>query len=65
MLGVLILHEDSEYQAVDDAAVSSLTLLLTSCVPSFDANKIISRDPVVGSEACEAFALIVELLRLE
>ena len=59
------MQEDSEYHAVDDAAVSSLILMLTSCVPSFKANKIISRDPVVGSIACEAFVLIVTLLQLE
>jgi len=65
MLVVLTLHEDSEYQAVDDAAVSSLIFILTSCVPNFEASNTNSRDPVVGSEVCETVMLIDTLLQLE
>ena len=73
IVGVIILmnfrdftvQEDSECQAVNDAAVSSLTLTLTSCVPSFDANKIISRDPVVGRDPSEAFTMMVALLQFK
>ncbi len=59
------MQEDSEYQAVDDAAVSSLTFILTSCVPNFEASNTNSRDPVVGSEVCETVMLIDTLLLLE
>ena len=59
------MQEDSEYQTVDDAAVSSLIFILTSCVPSFEANNTNSSDPVVGSDVCETFMLIDTLLQLE
>jgi len=54
-LGVLTLQAESDCQAVDAAAVSSLVFMLTSCKLNLDANTIISMDPVVGSNACETF----------
>ena len=46
----LTLQAESDCQAVDAAAVSSLTFMLMSCVVNFDANTDNSKDPVVGSD---------------
>ena len=57
----MTLQAESDCQAVDAAAVSSLVFMLTSCKLNLDANTIISMDPVVGSNACETF--VFEILQ--
>ena len=53
------LHTESDCQTVDAAAVSSLTLMLSSRVPYFDANTNIAEEPVVGSNVCETVTFVV------
>ena len=58
-LGVFTLHAESDCQTVDTAAVSSLTLMLSSRVPYLDANTNIVDEPVVGSNVCETVTFVV------
>ena len=57
-LGVLTLQAESDCQTVDATAVSILIFMLESCKLNFDANTMISNDPVVGSTVFETLAFV-------